>query len=43
MSIMNLPSTPLEQASAVRKKAKGIKNKTNNSFFIVQMSTFYEY
>ena len=43
MSIIILPSTPLEQASAVRKNAKGIKNNTNNSFFIVQMSTFYDY
>ena len=38
-----LPFPPPEQHSTVRKKAKGIKKKINDSFLIVEMLEFYDY
>ena len=43
MNIKFLPFPPPEQASIVRKNAKGIKKKINCSFLIVQMLNFYDY
>ena len=43
MNIIFLPFPPPEQASTVRKKAKGIKKKINDSFLILKMLSFYDY